>query len=154
MTPGENATVDVLSSIFTLLIFGLFPYNILWNMGSHDNNYVQLGRMDKDVHFGLKAGAVASIPSAILYVLLVLGKLGVVPGVILKWHRLLNPPFIPYIDAVEMGADSATELSGASLLAVGLILLFVPAVCWIAYYLGYLQISIRDKIVYKKPAKK
>ncbi len=154
MTKGEERTVDTISSVFMLLIFALFPYNVLWNMGSHDENYVQLGRMEKDIAFGLKVGAVASVPSFLLYMLLVLGKFGVVPGVILKWHRLLNPPFIPYIDAVEMGANTATELSIGSLLAVGAILLFIPAVCWLAYYLGYRQISIRDKLVYKKPSKK
>ena len=119
-------------------------------MGSHDDNYVQLGRMDKDIHFGLKVGAVASVPSAVLYLLLILGKLGMVPGVILKWHRLINTPFIPYLDAVEMGAKTATELSVGSLLAVGATLLFVPLIGWLAYYLGYRQISIREKMVYKK----
>jgi hypothetical protein len=72
--------------------------------------------------------------------------------VIIKYHRLINAPFIPYIDAIEAGAASADELSICSLLAVGAILLFVPAVCWLGYYLGYRQISIRDKIIYKKPA--
>lgn len=153
MSRGENTAIGILSSVFTLLIFGLFPYNMLWNMGSHDENYVQLGRMDKDILFGLKAGVIASIPSAILYLMLILGKFGVIPGVIIKWHRLINTPFIPYIDAVEMGAKTATELSFGSLLAVGATLLFVPFVCWLGYYLGYRQISIRERMVYKKPAK-
>lgn len=154
MSRGERVAVGIVSSVFTLLIFGIFPYTALWNMGSHDENYVQLGRMDEDVHFGLKAGAVASIPSAVLYLLLVLGKFGALPGVILKWHRLLNAPFIPYIDAVEMGAKSASALSIGSLLAVAATLLFVPLVCWLGYYLGYRQISIRERLVYKKSSKR
>lgn len=151
MSSGTDATIGVISSVFTLLVFALFPYNILWKMGSHDENHVQLGRMDEDLVFGLKVGAVATIPSAALYLLLVLGKFGAFSGVILKWHRLINTPFIPYIDAVEMGAKTATELSFGSLLAVGATLLFVPFVCWLGYYLGYHQISIREKMVYKKP---
>ena len=154
MSPKTDAAIGVLSSVFTLLIFGLFPYNILWNVGSHDENYVQLGRIDKDILFGLKVGAIASIPSAALYLLLILGKFGAFPSVILKWHRLLNTPFIPYIDAVEMGANTAPELSIGSLLAVGATLLFVPFICWLAYYLGYRQISIREKLVYKKNTSK
>ncbi len=154
MSPRDKAIMDVISSIFTWLIFGLFPYNILWNMGSHDDNYVQLGRMQKDEWFGLKVGLVASIPAAALYVLLAFGKFGAFPSVILKWHRLINTPFIPFIDAVEMGAKTAAELSFGSLLAVGATLLFVPFVCWLGYYLGYRQISIRERLVYKKPTKK
>ncbi len=154
MAPQAEAVIGIISSVFTLLIFGLFPYNILWSMGSHDDNYVQLGRMDKDIYFGLKVGVIASIPSAALYLLLILGKFGAFPGVILKWHRLLNTPFIPYIDAVEMGANTAPELSIGSLLAAGATLLFVPFVCWLGYYLGYRQISIREKLVYKKNTSK
>ena len=151
MPSGTAAAIDVISSAFMLLIFAIFPYNILWNLGSHDDNYVQLGRMNEDLLFGLKVGAVAMIPSAALYLLLVLGKFGAFPGAILAWHRLLNAPFIPYIDAVEMGVKTVTELPIGSLLAVSVTLLFVPFVCWLGYYLGYRQISIREKMIYKKP---
>ena len=150
MPVHTEAIIGIVSSIFTLLIFGLFPYNMLWDIGSHDDNFVQLGRMDEDKHFGLKVGIIASIPSTLLYLLLIMGKFGVINGIILKWHRLLNTAFIPYIDAVEMGADYAAELSVGSLLAVAVILLFVPFVCWLGYYLGYRQISMREKLVYKK----
>ncbi len=151
---GADAVMGVVTSVCTWLIFALFPYNTLWGIGSHDDNYVQLGRMQEDKLFGLKVGVVASIPSAILYLLLVLGKFGVFPNVIIRWHRLLNPAFIPYIDAIEQGASAATELSVGALLAVGVIWLFVPFVCWLAYYLGYRQISIREKLVYKKNSAK
>lgn len=150
MSERADAVMAIISSIFTLLIFGMFPYNMLWNIGSHDDNFVQLGRMDEDKYFGLKVGAIASIPSALLYLLLVVGKLGIIDGVILRWHRLLNTPFIPYIDAVELDASSAAELSIGSLLAVAVTLLFVPFVCWLGYHLGYRQISVREKLVYKK----
>lgn len=150
MSPTDKVVVGVVSSVFTWLIFGLFPYNIMWSKGSHDENYVNIGRFEQDTLFGLKAGIVASIPSMVLYLLLVLGKFGAFPSVILQWHRLINSPFIPYIDAVEMGVKTAMELSFGSLLAVGATLLFVPFVCWLGYYLGYCGISIRERLVYKK----
>lgn len=150
MSPANKAVVSVISSVFTWLIFGLFPYNVMWIKGSHDENYVNIGRLDRDDLFGLKTGLVASIPSAILYLLLVLGKFGAFPSVVLQWHRLINAPFIPYIDAVEMGVKTATELSFGSLLAVGATLLFVPFVCWLGYYFGYRHISIRERMIYKK----
>lgn len=154
ISPKNKVIVGVVSSVFTWLIFGLFPYNLTWNMGSHDENYVNIGRKDEDIWFGLKVGLVANIPSLILYVLLVLGKFGVVPSVILQWHRLINSAFIPYIDVVEMGVKTATELSIGSLFAVGATLVFVPFVCWLGYYLGYRQISIRELMVYKKTSAK
>ena len=150
MSPKSRVIVSVISSVFTWSIFALFPYNIMWNKGNRDENLVNIGRIDMDIAFGLKAGIVASIPSVALYCLLVLGKFGAFPSVILQWHRLINSPFIPYIDAVEMGVKMATQLSVGSLLAVGATLLFVPFVCWLGYYLGYRQISIRERLIYKK----
>ncbi len=150
VAPGNKAVINVISSVFTWLIFGLFPYNMMWEKGDHDENFVHIGRIKQDTLFGLKAGLVATIPSAILYLLLILGKFGVFPPEILKWHRLINTAFIPYIDAVEMGANTAPELSFGSLLAVGATLLFVPLVCCVGYYLGFRHISIRERMVYKK----
>ncbi len=147
---GYDIATNILSGLLSLVIFGLFPYNTLWEMGSRDNNYVQLGRVDEDKLFGLKVGTITSIPSIILYFLLVLGKFGIVPNSIIAFHRLLNAAFIPYIDAVEMGAKAATELSIGSVVALGATCLFIPIVCWLAYYLGYRQISLREKMVYKK----
>lgn len=151
LSDETNVKTGVVSSAFTLVIFGAFPYNILWNIGSKDNNLVTFNRMKKDIFFGLKVGCVANIPSAVLYLLLVLGKFGVVPGVVLKWHRVLNTPFIPYIDGVEQGAEVASQLTIGSLLAVGATLLFVPIISQLGYYLGYRQISVRERLVYKKP---
>lgn len=152
MSPAADVSIGVLTSIFTLLIYGLYPYIVLWDKGSHDENFVNIGKMDEDRYFGLKVGAIASVPSALLYLLLILGKFGVISGTVLNWHRLINAPFIPYIDAVEMGAKVATDLSVGSLLAVGATLLFVPFVSWIGYNLGYRHFSIREKIVYKNSA--
>lgn len=140
----------IISSIFTLIIFGSFPYNMLWNIGSKERNYVNFERLDKDILFGLKVGVIATIPSALLYILLVLGKLGVLSDAIIRWHRIINTPYIPYIDAVEGGVKVASELSVTSLLAVAVPLLFVPLVCSVGYILGYRQISVRERLVYKK----
>lgn len=145
-----NRNTGIISSIFTLLIFASFPYNMLWNVGSKERNYVNFERLDKDILFGLKVGAVATIPSAVLYVLLILGKFGVLSDAIIRWHRIINTPFIPYIDAVEGGVKAATELSFGSLLAVAVPLFFVPLVCMVGYVLGYRQISVRERLIYKK----
>ncbi len=150
---ATNTAMGILSSIFTLLIFGIFPYNMLWNKGSHDENYVHMGRMESDAYFGLIVGLAASVPSAVLYVLLLLGKLEIVNGAIINWYRLLNPAFIPYIDAVKHGVDNAAMLSVGSLLALGVIILFVPIICAIGYALGYHQISLRERLVYRKKEK-
>ena len=150
MPAQTKATVGVLSSLFMLLIYGIFPYNMLWNRGSRDNNFVNLGRISQDKLFGLKVGLLATAPSALIYILLIFGKIGLMPSDVLRWHRLLNTPFIPFIDAVEAGAKTAVDLPFFSLLALIATLLFVPLICWLGYFLGYKQISVRERLIYKK----
>ncbi|MBQ4612016.1 MAG: hypothetical protein IJB26_00540 [Clostridia bacterium] len=147
---SSNVVTAVISSAFTLTIFGVFPYNALWRRGSKDNNLVVFGRAQEDLFFGLKVGCLVNVPSILLYVTLILGKLGIVGDAVIKWHRILNAPFIPYIDAVEQGVQGASQLSIESLLAVGATLLFVPVIATVAYYLGYRQISLRERLIYKK----
>ncbi len=147
-----EAGVGAVSMLFTLIIFGVFPYNTLWTMGSHDNNYVQLGRMSSDRLFGFKVGLLTAAPMLLLYGLLVLGKMGIINGVVLKWYRLFNTAFIPYIDGVSGGVTSATELTVGALLALGVVALFIPLVCTVAYWLGFSQISVRERLVYSKKA--
>ncbi len=149
-SPQTEAAVGVVSMLFTLIIFVVFPYNNLWLQGSHDSNFVQLGRMSADRLFGLKVGLVTSIPLFVLYVTLIVGKCGLVNGVVLKWFRLLNTAFIPYIDAVIGNAASATELSVGALLALGVVVLFIPCICTVAYLFGFAQISVRERLIYRK----
>jgi hypothetical protein len=150
MPARTKATVGVLSSLFMLLIYGIFPYNMMWNRGSRDNNFVNLGRISQDKLFGLKVGLLATAPSALIYILLIFGKIGLMPSDVLRWHRLLNTPFIPFIDAVSAGAKTAVDLPIFSLLALIATLLFVPLICWLGYFLGYKQISVRERLIYKK----
>ncbi len=149
-SPQTEAGIGIVSSIFTLVIFGVFPYSIMWRMGSRDENFVHLGRMQADALFGLKTGLLTAAPTILLYILLVLGKYGLFDAVIIKWYRILNVAFIPYLDAVYAGAEEAAALSFEGLLAAGAIVLFIPLVCSVAYALGFAQISVRESLIYKK----
>ncbi len=149
-SPRDEAIIGCVSMAFTLAIYGVFPYSVLWRMGSHDENYVQLGRMKKDILFGFKVGSLTTLPLFVLYIMLVLGKFSLFNGVIIKWFRVLNTAFVPYLDAVYAGAETAGELSIGSLLAAGVVVLFVPVLSGLAYWLGYKQISLRERLVYKK----
>ncbi len=152
-TPQAQTIIGCISLVFTVTIFGIFPYNILWHMGAHDENYVHLGRMEADKLFGLKVGLMSAIPYYLLYIALILGKFGVTNGIVIKGYRILNTAFIPYIDMVTQGAQSAADLSMGSLLAAGAVVVFLPLICATAYWLGFAQISIRESMIYKKKVK-
>ncbi len=155
--PPKAALVaqDVISSIFMLLLLAAFPYSILWPRGDRDKNAVNFGHMQEDKLRGLKVGLMASIPSCIGYVLLVLSKLGVFwPGYYF-FYRFANVPFMPIIDAVvPRGIQLSTEVSWVGILVMLITVVFVPLISHVAYTLGYHQISLSEKFIYKNPNKK
>lgn len=148
MSPAGRRTMNVVSTAMMLFILASFSYDKLWKLGSHDDNMVQCGRKKRDPLRGVKIGLLANSVADALFVLLVLAKCGWISSGYLSLYRLFNLPFLPYINAV-MGT-AATAISVPSLLAVAVTLLFVPAVCGLAYHLGYKQFSIHEHLTYAK----
>lgn len=148
MSKTGKLWMGITTSVFTLSVLAISPYDQLWQLGSRDDNMVRCGRKKPNPWRGVKVGLLANIPSTLLFIMLVLAKYGwMFPGY-LTVFRLCNLPFLPYIN-VFMGTV-ATEISYSSLFAVGATLLYIPAVCGIAYHMGVKQFSIREKLTYAK----
>lgn len=149
------ATANVLSSVCMLLLLAAFPYSIVWTKGDRDKNNVNFGHMQEDKLRGLKVGAIAGIPSALLYVVLLLSKCGVFWPNYIVVYRLLNLPFLPIINAMTGLAVSVTaKASWLAVLGMLITVLYVPLVCHFGYVLGYKQIALAEKFVYVNPNKK
>ncbi len=153
----HSATVamNILSQVMMLLLYVSIPYSLLWMQGDKDSNMVHFKHMPEDTLRGLKVGLMAAIPSFAFYVVLLLSKLGVVFPNYFFLYRFLNIAFLPLMSAFTGTAASATV--DVPWLGIGVILLtlaVLPAVCHLAYTLGYKHISISEKIIYVDPAKK
>ncbi len=146
---GAARATDIVTGIMMLILFAIFPYNILWDLGSRDDNLVHFEHMEYDPTRGLRVGLLASIPAAALYVALVIAKIAGKAKWYLSLYRILNITFLPYINAVIGDATAPAELGVPALLLLILPLLVVPAVCGGAYILGYRQFSIHERLTYK-----
>lgn len=152
---GALVAQDIISSVLMLMLLAAFPYSIVWPRGDRDKNAVNFGHMQEDKLRGLKVGLMAAIPSFVGYILLVLSKLGVFWSGYFLLYRFLNVPFMPLLDALAPAGVQATAQVPWSGIAVMLVaVLFVPLVCHVAYTLGYHQISVMEKLVYKNTSKK
>lgn len=147
---GKTA-LAIASSVLMLSLVAVFVYNCAWKIGTADEASVRVGKMPREPWRGCLIGAVATIPAAVLYLLLVLGRLGILPGWVFSLYRLLNVPFLPIINAcVPATVTAAGEVSFGALLLLILPLLFVPAVCEIGYALGLKHYSFLDRMTYQE----
>ncbi|MBQ1950497.1 MAG: hypothetical protein II363_02745 [Clostridia bacterium] len=153
MTPAVKTLMDVLTQLGMLFLLGVFPYNLLWEVGNKDENKVRYRNRRPEPWRGLKIGLLSMIPTALLYVALWLSKGGVLPAGYLAVYRVLNTPYLPYINWFIPVGVSISEIAFWRLFAVAGLVVFVPAVCVIGYRLGFCQFSIKEHLTYQSPEK-
>ncbi len=149
--PNVKPVFQIVSQIMMLIILAIFPYHVLWEFGNRDDTNVRYKGQRLDPYRGLRVGAFAMVPYAILWVLLVIAKYGILPEGYAQVYRLATIPFMPYVQWVMPSALPNTTLGQLLLLLP--MLLYIPLVCGISYRLGHNQFSIREHLVFAKKDK-
>lgn len=147
--PATLKVFNVLSQIIMLVVFAIFPYHILWEFGNRDDTKVRYKGQRPDPWRGFRVGGFAMVPYALLWVLLLMTKFGVMPTGYVEAYRWINIPFMPFINWVTSNGDLQNTAVWQLLLLLS-ILLFIPVVCGIAYRMGHNQFSIREHMVFAK----
>lgn len=146
---GASLALDIISQTFLLVLFIAMAYSKLWTMGDKDSNLVQYKHLDEDKLRGLKIGLMAALPSFILYFILILSKLKVIAAKYFFFYRLLNVTFMPIVTRMAgKSVTSSVDVSWPALFGMLLTLAVLPLTCYIAYLLGYKNISLGEKFVY------
>ncbi len=158
LTALTNSTLLlVLIGILSLLLYGSIIGSPAWQQGNRDLNKVKFKRREQDLLRGFKIGMVASVPMFVLAIGLLLAKAELLPNFYII-YKLVNGEmlaFIGLIDGAFRGVQSAylTMVSWPQVIGVCL-LNFIPPVIWEVYYLlGYKDIVIAEKVIYKNQKK-
>lgn len=153
--PGLQSTANWVTQILMLIIFLAFPYSNLWYIGDHDRNAVLFGHRAEDKWRGAKIGLLADLPALAMWLLLVAGKLtGGLPGFV-KWYRWMNVCFWPWFNhVIPAGTLDPAAVSWGGVAAMLPVLLSLPLLTGLGYFLGYSEISLRDRLVYTATGKK
>ena len=133
--------------IILIFMFTCSVYIPFWEYGDRDNNLVLFNKRNKDMFFGLKLSSLVVIPYFVSSILLLLYRLGV-PSWTLLIYRIVNVQFIYIIDHL-VDIQNATATSWFSIVLCMLLPLYSVLVASIGYILGYKQISIKEKLIYK-----
>lgn len=155
--PGwATTTGNVIALLLQGTLLCSFVYTDLWRQGDKDANAVHFGRIAYDKWKGLKVGLVASIPSFLTYVVLVAEKLFGFWQPYAGLYRIFHLTFYPII-VWAFGSNVTVGTAGIGWGGIALALipvLVTPIVAVIGYGLGYRQIIVSEKLIYKDKKKK
>lgn len=150
----ENRAWQWVIQIISVLLFIGICYSPSWYCGDHDKNAVQFGRMERDPLKGLKIGLIAMIPFALTWLLPVFCKLGVLPGsetfdMGMAVYRIINVHMLYLINLLLPPEMRAAALPWSGILGVFSFYLLIPLTTFVAYYFGYRQISLSERLIFK-----
>lgn len=130
-------------SIVVIILFA-FIYSQLWKKGNKDFQNVKLGRVTEDKLRGLKIGLIASLPQLISFFCLFIPKFKT------AFYKIANYHFFITNDAIIGDVKLAGDLQITKFLLLFLPIIVVPVLSTVSYIIGYKDINISEKIIYKK----
>ena len=149
---SENIVFQVCCGLFTLLLYWALVNGSAWKLGNDDLNRVNFGRMEKNLWRGVQVGLLASIPMFVLDLALIVLNLFDC-GAASQWglvvYRVLNMHYIVFLNLVAGTDATLLDLPVWKTLIICLMSLVTTACTTVGYLLGYKDIVLMDKLMYK-----
>lgn len=174
---SQSLPVQILSSLLCVVIYWGVVSKPAWKLGNDDLNKVKFGHKQQDLLRGLKVGLLASSPFLLMAVLLISSKLGYFPDYYMI-YKIINGQFLPitnFLDGTYMSqlceikfgfdpyvglqhlipkvAGTVSTISWAQMIGICALTLITPLFWGISYVIGYKDIVLVDRIVYKNRKK-
>ncbi len=153
---GMVTVANVVALVFQAMLFVMLVYGPMWKYGNHELNAVKFQHRAEDKARGLKIGLVAAVPSLLSFAVLVAEKLlGFWPAyaAVYRLGHLSLYPLVVWAFGANVSATTAGVTWGGIALA-GVPVLVMPLVAAIAYRLGYADVLLAEKLVYKTTEEK
>lgn len=138
-----------LSQAVCLFFFIVIVPHELYKLGLSDRNKVQCGHMNKDLFRGMKLGGIVASINFISWICLVLAKFDVLK-VGFAFYRFANYHLYGFQQLIIGDVTDYTTIPVWSLALAIVPTVLTLLVCWLTYLLGYQDINIYEKLVYKK----
>lgn len=145
---GEVLNI-VLSQGISFIILWVFTYNKLFSLGNSDQNLVRYKHKTEDKLKGLKIGLVSVIPSLVLFIVIVICALGANKSMTVSLYTLPNFYLFGILRIINGGAVKAGDIAVWRYILIFLTLGIVPLISHLSYTLGYKDIFLMEKLMYK-----
>lgn len=142
----------VFLQVLNLIISAGIVYATFWFEGDREKNFVQFGRMEPDLFWGLKVGLVGMLIPMATMILLIAAKAINLPDLIV-YYKLLNPQIGMLVNLFVKTLDPS-EIGVLDLILTAVLYLYIPIASTVGYLLGYHRISISEKLIYVDKNKK
>lgn len=146
VTKTGNTAFLVVSGLLCTILLVCFIYPKFWEMGTKDSNLVHFKHKQEDKLKGLKAGLIAIIPSLIVLAVIAF----VFPNTQTALYKFLNCSVYTFAELIIGSAKTFKDISILQILGLAVLKAFVPLTAYCAYLLGYKNISLSEKFLYKK----
>lgn len=150
VTATGDALFLIISALFTLSLAGTITYSYIWKEGNKDLNLIRFGRAPLDKYKGVKIGLVAVLPYLLVLISLAIGKNSFAKSIPVVLYKYLNCSVFSVIDVICGNTSTFGELSVLRMLLLFVAMLIVPVFFGLSYYIGYKDILISEKLIYKK----
>ena len=140
----------IVSQVVAFCLTCAFIYSELWHRGTKDSNLVKFKHKREDKLKGFKIGVASTVPNYLFLIFLVVAKLGLFPKFPLALYKILNSSVYSFIEVIIGSAVAVSELTVLRLALLFILPLIIPAIAGVSYILGYKNISLSDKFIYKK----
>lgn len=123
-----------------------FASNISYKQGFKDKNLSKIGASKKDMLKGAKIGIIGNWP----FIALLCFSIVTAANFRTVLYAFLNSHFYSIIMIIVGKAHTLSELGIMQYVLIALLQFIVPIISAVAYILGFKEINLAEKIVYKK----
>jgi len=151
---GPDIALSVLSQLCCIVILMSFIYNDVWQAGNKDFEATRLHGKKFSKLKGLYIGLIANIPAFLLLTTFIVLKSSATAKLPIAIYTYLNSYAFEIIFAATNGAMYWADIQWWQALVYYSVLLIVPIVCLVSYIIGFKDISLAEKLIYKNSKKK
>lgn len=157
---GKDIFPEVFSQILMFIICAFMVYSNAWGFGSHSNNSDKIAKRKHNALTGIFLGLLSSGAFFVSYFVMLISKLFIPFNFALSLFGLVNSSYLPIFNAFVENTNGTVGLTAVlnngpnDFSWVGMLVMLIPLVikiiiCFVGYELGYRNISIKEKIIYK-----
>lgn len=138
----------IIAQAISLILFIIIVPHTLYKQGKSDANAVSCSRLKEDKLRGLKAGIVTAAVNLASWICLLLAKLGVFASG-LQIYNLANYHLYGYQKLIFGNITKVADISWTGIILAFLPVVLTLGVCAVTYLLGYKDINLYEKAIYK-----
>lgn len=152
--PSADIFLSIISQIACLIILISFIYNDLWKAGNKDFEATRIHGVPYSKFKGLYIGLISILPSFLFLTFSLITKNSIMAELPIAIYTYANCYAFEIIFSATNGIMYWADVQFWQAAVYYSVLIIIPIICLISYIIGYKDISISEKLIYKNIKKR